>query len=61
VGDQAGIARRLGRPSPATLEIAGTVGLGAAVTLVVLIVFPDLVMLVLHLIADAIGGATRPG
>jgi hypothetical protein len=30
------------------------------VTLVVLIVFPDLVMLVLHLIADAIGGATRP-
>ncbi len=56
-----GTARRPARLGPATVELSIAVGLGAVVALVVLVVFPDLVMAVLSLIAEVIGRATRPG
>ncbi len=49
------------RLEPAVLELSMAVGLGALVALVVLVVFPDLVMAVLSLIAEVIGRATQPG
>ena len=60
MAEPADTARRPRRLDPATVELAIAVGTGALVALVVLVVFPDLVMLVLDLVADAIGGATRP-
>ena len=53
--------RRPARLDPAALELSNAVGLGAVVALIVLVVFPDLVMAVLSLIAEVIGRATRPG